>query len=133
MMLLDCRIGTFRVVPAGGEEYFPGMTPDSTDATATELTVIGNCDACAACCRRTPIPPFQPGEEAARNVPDELLRPVQERISADRHFDLLPCVWLDLESLRCRHYDLRPQACRDFEVGGMLCRLSRWDEGVDRG
>jgi len=48
----------------------------------------------------TPIPPFQPGEEVARDVPDELLRPIRERIAADRQFELLPCLWLDTEQQR---------------------------------
>lgn len=32
-----------------------------------------------------------------------------------------PCLWLDLDSRRCRHHDHRPQVCRDFEVGGQGC------------
>ena len=80
---------------------------------------------------RTPIPPFQPGEEAALGVPEELLLPVRQRVAADQQFDLLPCVWLDPETRLCRYYDLRPQACRDFQINSDLCRLSRWDEGLD--
>lgn len=99
---------------------------------SSRLPVIDSCDGCSACCRRTPIPPFQPGEEAVWNVPDVLLEAVRQRIAADQHFELLPCVWLDLQTQRCLHYDLRPQACRDFQIAGDLCRLSRWDEGVDR-
>ncbi len=97
------------------------------------LPVIESCEACAACCRRTPIPPFEPGEEFALDVPVEYLEAIRDRISADQQFDLLPCVWLDPASLRCRHYEFRPLACRKFEIGSELCRLSRWDEGVDRG
>lgn len=63
----------------------------------------------------------------ALDVPDEFLVPIRQRIDADQHFDMLPCVWLDLSTLRCRHYDLRPQACRDFQINSDLCRLSRWD------
>lgn len=77
------------------------------------------------------MPPFQPGEEASREVPEEWLQPIHDRVAADQYFDLLPCVWLDIETKRCRHYDYRPQACRDFEVNSQLCRLSRWDEGMD--
>lgn len=80
---------------------------------------------------RTPIPPFEPGEEVARDVPETLLEVVRQRIEADQQFDLLPCVWLNPESRRCNHYDLRPQACRDFEINSQLCRLSRWDEGIE--
>jgi Fe-S-cluster containining protein len=92
------------------------------------LPVIESCDGCSACCRRTPIPPFQPGEEVARDIPLEWLTPVQARIAADQQFDLLPCVWLDQLTHRCVHYDARPQACRDFQINSDLCRLSRWDE-----
>lgn len=95
------------------------------------LPVISSCDDCAACCIRTPVPPFQPGEEAALDVPAEWLEPVNQRIAADQHFDLIACVWLDIKSRRCLHYDFRPQACRDFEINSDLCRLSRWDEGVE--
>ena len=80
---------------------------------------------------RTPIPPFQPGEEAALGVPEELLLPVRQRVAADQHFDLLPCVWLNPETRLCRYYELRPLACRDFQISSDLCRLSRWDEGLD--
>ncbi len=59
------------------------------------------------------------------------MQPIRDRIAADLHFDLLPCVWLNLETLRCNHYELRPQACRDFEISSDLCRLSRWDESID--
>ncbi|MEY2725765.1 MAG: hypothetical protein RLZZ458_1632 [Planctomycetota bacterium] len=58
-----------------------------------------------------------------------MLEPVNERIRRDEQFELLPCVWLNLATLRCQHYDYRPQACRDFEIGSVLCRLSRDDEG----
>ncbi len=101
--------------------------------TGSKLPLIETCDQCAACCLQTPLPPFQPGEEVARDVPDELLQPIRDRIAADQEFALLPCVWLDCVSLRCRHYDLRPQACRDFALGSDLCRLSRWDAGLDSG
>ena len=80
---------------------------------------------------RTPVPPFQPGEEAVKDVPLELLLPVQQRIAADQHFDLLACVWFDETTKRCQHYEYRPDACRTFEVGSDPCRMSRWDVGVD--
>ncbi len=92
------------------------------------LPIIESCDHCSACCRRTPIPPFQPGEEFVWNVPPEWLIPVEQRIAADQQFELLPCVWLDQDSDRCLHYEFRPQACRDFQINSDLCRLSRWDE-----
>ena len=80
---------------------------------------------------RTPVPPFEPGEEVARSVPEELLQPIHDRVAADQHFELLSCVWFDDASRSCRHYELRPTACRNFEVGSDPCRMSRWDVGID--
>lgn len=77
------------------------------------------------------MPPFQPGEEAVKNVPSELMQLALDRIAADEHFDLVPCVWFDEELKACRHYDLRPDACRAFEVSSDACRMSRWDVGID--
>ncbi|MBL8816935.1 MAG: YkgJ family cysteine cluster protein [Planctomyces sp.] len=94
------------------------------------LPLIESCSGCCACCRRTPIPPFEPGESIALDVPEELLEAVAARIAAGQEFDLLPCVWLDELTGLCRHYELRPKACRDFVIGSDLCRLSRWDEGL---
>lgn len=80
---------------------------------------------------RTPVPPFEPGEEISRSVPEHLLQPIRDRIEADQHFDLLACVWFDDVSQSCQHYELRPTACRKFEVGSDACRMSRWDVGID--
>ncbi|TWU35865.1 Flagellin N-methylase [Novipirellula artificiosorum] len=33
-----------------------------------------------------------------------------------------PCIWLDLETRRCRHHEHRPRVCRDFQVDGKGCR-----------
>lgn len=92
------------------------------------LPIIKSCDHCSACCRQTPIPPFQPGEEECWEVPPDWLVPVRQRLAADQQFELLPCVWLDQSSNRCLHYEHRPQACRDFQINSDLCRLSRWDQ-----
>ena len=97
----------------------------------SDLPVIDSCDDCGACCIRTPVPPFEPGEEITRDVPKDLLIPIRERIAADQHFDLIPCVWYCEEGKLCRHYDYRPAACRRFEPGSDACRMSRWDVGVD--
>lgn len=36
-----------------------------------------------------------------------------------------PCIWLDLESRRCRHHQHRPSVCRDFETGNPQCHQWR--------
>ncbi|MCA9065199.1 MAG: YkgJ family cysteine cluster protein [Planctomycetaceae bacterium] len=96
----------------------------------TLLPVIENCENCGACCLRTPIPPYQPGEEGRFEIPAERWQQITDRISADQQFDLQPCVWFNRDSRQCECYDIRPQACRDFEIGSDLCRLSRWDERI---
>lgn len=95
------------------------------------LPIIESCDDCGACCMRTPVPPFTPGEEVAKSVPADLLQLAADRVAADEHFDLVACVWFDEEKRACRHYDLRPDACRAFEVSSDACRMSRWDVGID--
>jgi Fe-S-cluster containining protein len=79
----------------------------------------------------TPVPPFEPGEEAVLGVPDQLLTAVTERIAADQQFEPLPCVWFNTQTRQCLHYQYRPSACRKFEIGSDLCRLSRWDMQID--
>ena len=96
-----------------------------------QLPLIVDCSDCGACCMRTPVPPFQPGEDVTKDVPDELLKLIRDRIAADQQFDLVACVWFDEERKQCRHYDLRPDACRRFEVGSDPCRMARWDVGID--
>lgn len=102
----------------------------SRDGTS-ELPVIASCDSCGACCMLTPLPPFEPGEDAMYDIPDEAARLIRKRIDPGQEFDRLPCVWFDSTALRCRFYDIRPSACRRFEINSPLCRISRWDTGVD--
>ena len=95
------------------------------------LPIIENCDSCGACCRLTPVPPFEPGEEAEWEVPDEFLQPIRDRVAADQHFDRVACVWYDAPHDQCKHYEVRPNACRKFEINSDLCRGARLDIGVD--
>lgn len=97
----------------------------------SDLPIIESCDDCGACCLQTPIPPFEPGEEAVKNVPETFLTAVRERIQQGQQFEVQPCVWFDSVSRRCLHYDFRPDNCRKFEIGSDLCRISRWDAGLD--
>ncbi|QDT07700.1 Flagellin N-methylase [Rubripirellula lacrimiformis] len=41
-----------------------------------------------------------------------------------------PCVWLDLESRRCKHHEARPSVCRDFRVGSKGCQDWRHAYGI---
>jgi Fe-S-cluster containining protein len=78
----------------------------------------------------TPIPPFEPGEEALKDLTDEQKKLIDDRVAADQHFDLLPCVWFEPKTRCCLFYEKRPDACRRFEIGSDLCRLSRCDIGL---
>ena len=32
-----------------------------------------------------------------------------------------PCIWLDMETRRCKNHEHRPSICRDFETGNSEC------------
>jgi Fe-S-cluster containining protein len=84
-----------------------------------------SCRGCGACCRLTPLPPFEPGECQQRGIPAEWLVEVTKRIQAGQQFDLLPCVWYDIDQDLCRHYLERPSACREFSLAGTACMAAR--------
>ena len=121
----------------------------------TPLPVV-SCEGCGACCMHMGTPPgyswFFPsdgrelGEWAAesddwpvfRAMPEGLRRELAEYYAAARRLPIedreelyySPCIWLDLETRRCRHYEHRPSICREFEVGGRWCRGHRKDHGI---
>jgi len=109
------------------------MQPNDNDShrqSRIPLIIIDSCADCGACCMQTPVPPFEPGEEAAYDLSAEQTKLIADRIAADECFDVLPCVWFDAATRQCRYYDQRPNACRQFEIGSPLCRLSRSDIGL---
>jgi len=93
--------------------------------TPRPLPVIASCDGCGACCRVVTSPPFlrRTVDDGAEDVWERLRweRPdlvaeiladeAARRARGDPSFGT-PCLWLDLESGRCRHYEERPRACR---------------------
>ncbi len=86
-----------------------------------------SCEGCGACCLHMSTPPFVDAEDLAR-VPKPLLdsvyRYLDERDKAgisDHH----PCIWLDVETRRCRHHECRPNVCRDFDIGEEDCLAAR--------
>ena len=106
------------------------------------LPILESCDGCSACCRVVTLPPFrrifgEAGEEAWERLrwdrPDlrrEFLEAERLRKAGGEPSFGSPCLWLDLELGRCRHYDHRPRACREFDVGGVDCRGARRRGGV---
>lgn len=103
-----------------------------------DLPIIDSCDGCGACCREQVSPPMysywlhhpelQTSEDEdaiiVRNLSvdlkRELLGYVESRLGATTENDG-PCIWLDEESGRCKHYEVRPSICVDFERGSEAC------------
>lgn len=106
------------------------------------LPIIESCDGCGACCRVVSRPPFrrvfdEGGEDTWERLkwerPDlraEILADDRARRAAGGPDHGTPCLWLDAETRRCRHYEYRPRACRDFALGGDDCRDARRRAGV---
>jgi len=42
----------------------------------------------------------------------------------------LPCVWLDVETRRCRHYEHRPVLCQEYQPGSDDCLELREFAGI---
>ena len=85
-----------------------------------------SCDGCGKCCQHMVSPPFtRPGELA--KLPQALRTELKDFYANVRDSlpEEWPCLWLDQETKRCRHYDLRPPICREFEMGGEACLLYR--------
>lgn len=92
------------------------------------------CDNCGVCCRHMVQPPFiGPEDDEFVALPLQL----RDELSSFNKFvrpslpEDYPCVWLDLLTMRCRHYEHRPSICRDFDVGGESCIQMRVAVGFD--
>lgn len=75
--------------------------------------------------RRQELLAGHPGETYWERLPDELKKELEDYIEGYSAVDGAldgPCIWLDLETRRCKHHKYRPRVCRDFEVGGRGCR-----------
>ena len=67
----------------------------------------------------------QPDEPNWTTLPSELKEQLLDYIAnyqspEDGELDG-PCIWLDLDSRRCKHHEHRPKVCRDFAVGSQGC------------
>lgn len=113
-----------------------------------KLPVIQNCDGCGACCMQQGSPPgylmvmnwnpawgdmsgvedMKADIERFKKLPAEALRILKDYEKAvlkNATAEDMPCVWLDLNTKRCRFHEHRPQICRDFEIGCKGCRSWR--------
>lgn len=91
-----------------------------------------DCNGCGACCMHVGYPPLVslPGDPEWDRLPIDLQLEIE--IAQQREPDIdRPCIWLDMETRRCRHYDLRPSVCVKFPVGGLSCLSFRSARGID--
>lgn len=108
-----------------------------------ELPLVVDCGGCGRCCDAIGMPPFEavnpdtgirpirlrPGfvpeawdADIFRRMPRELRKAHAEAVLAlVEDPTRKPCLWLDSETKRCRHYEWRPTVCRVFKVGGEIC------------
>ena len=86
------------------------------------------CDNCGICCLAFSLPPFDANELVKAS--DELLQKVDAYARSARYRNSHPCLWLDLDSGKCKHYEVRPVLCRWFEPGSLACNKLRIKVGL---
>ena len=124
------------------------MTSPSNSKQTTALPVANDCFGCGVCCLHMGYPAFMLTQKTAAagigNVD------VQENLTDDQYWNRMPtqlreelesvmanyskgdsvldgpCVWLDQNTMQCRHHEYRPRVCRDFKIGSRGCR--QWRE-----
>lgn len=56
----------------------------------------------------------------------------RDRIVAGEFNDEMPCIWLDMQTRRCKHYEHRPELCKNaVKAGDDHCRRDRKKFGID--
>jgi uncharacterized protein len=111
-----------------------------------QLPII-SCDGCGACCLEQSTPPgylvlaaglewpepedVQRFAELPADAKASLVHYQQQVASGEACDAERPCIWLDTETMRCRHYEQRPQICRDFERGSGACLAWREEYGIE--
>jgi Fe-S-cluster containining protein len=109
---------------------------------AEKHLAVLSCEGCGACCIHMGHPTFagNPPKDKTKlsspetwhslrkdhrrhqHLPDPLKGELDKYLdSLDGEDYGLPCVWLDVNTKRCRHYEYRPMVCRQFKLGGEDC------------
>jgi len=88
------------------------------------------CENCGICCLAFSLPPFDANELVKAS--DALLQQVDAYARSARYRNSNPCLWLDLDSGKCKHYKSRPVLCRWFEPGCQACDNLRVEAGLPR-
>ena len=86
------------------------------------------CDNCGICCLAFSLPPFDANELVKPS--DELMQQIDDYARSPRYRDSNPCLWLDLDSAKCKHHEVRPVLCRWFEPGSLACNKLRIKFGL---
>jgi Fe-S-cluster containining protein len=143
--------------PADPDDDYDDYGYDDEDDDDTRLSLpLVTCDGCGACCMRQGSPPGYGAffnddppeirrlmgkavtgfawEEIPAHLRDEMeaYHKAVDAGEVDSRYEAgLPCLWLDVETGRCRNCEWRPRACKDFPVGGKDCRWFRDEQGID--
>jgi hypothetical protein len=143
--MIDRDIPLDRItVPAGrrptpASTRRPGASPSEAAMQLPVLDPADPCRDCGACCRHMVRPPFlgpdDPDWDRLNRERPDLVAGIEfdrrmRRANKDDGDDY-PCLWLDRETGRCRHYQYRPEVCRDFEPGDEDCLAARRRFGLD--
>src|SRR5688572_18976233 len=95
------------------------------------------CNSCGACCMHTGMPPFVSYDDYEfQSLPRHLKRELwsqRDKVFGPSEPPGLgkPCLWLNAETLQCRHYEHRPFCCREFRPGSDVCLDDRQVVGID--
>ncbi len=88
------------------------------------------CHNCGICCLAFSLPPFDANELVKAS--DALLQQVDAYAHSARYRNSNPCLWLDLDSGKCKQHKFRPVLCRWFEPGCQACDNLRVKAGLPR-
>jgi len=114
-----------------------------------QLPVIDSCADCGACCMEQQSPPgyvmllsseqmmnadvFSDDAERIQNLPEVAIAEIKnymEQLLAGNEREDEACIWLDVETMRCRYHEFRPSICRDFKIGSDDCHSWRQKYGI---
>lgn len=87
-----------------------------------------SCDGCGRCCFNQSSPPILLDEMDA--LPAALRAEIETYLSGPDYDDTKPCLWLNLDTLACKHYNHRPGVCRDYPLAGPHCHAERVAVGL---
>ena len=96
--------------------------------------IVVTCDGCGACCMGMGVPPFDEHgvnpvavAEDDQDIEYQAL-PAYLKAEVDAAWERgtasfagKPCIWLDLDTQRCKHYEFRPVVCAEFDPGNDIC------------